>query len=374
MGKKILVITGTHPKDGMGGAEVQAYFIARGLKELEKDTIFCAVDSNYETAENIEGGLEYISLNSKKILLSRMRDFYRLVKEKKPEVIYVRTLYSFWWINLVAKVLRIPTVYHISSVRHCQYLTWHEHRIWTREKHWLKYLKKMVKQNFYVFNSRFADAIVCQTHEQVQMIKKNFKREGILIRSGQPLPSRLPDKPEREFRVVWIGKYWKNPEIFGDLAKSFSGKNGLLFFMIGIFPEKDAQPYSQMDKEVANFTFFGELSHDGVEERLDEAHVMVNTSEYEGFSNTFIEAWMRGVPIISLKVNPDNLLTEEKIGFHSQSIEQMGKDLMKLYEDRKLYAEYSQNSYRYAAEHHDIKKVSRHIRDLVYRVSERKQA
>ena len=303
-----------------------------------------------------------------------MWDFYRLLKKQKPGVIYVRTLYSFWWINLIGKVLKIPTLYHVSSITHCQYLTWHEFHTWTRDKHWLKYLKKMVKQNFYVFNSRFASAMVCQTHEQVQMLEKNFEREGILIRSGQPLPPRFPDKPEKEFRVVWVGKYWKNPEIFSDLARKFSGKNDMQFWMIGIFPEKDARPFSRMEREVANFKFIGELSHDGVEKKLDETHVLINTSEYEGFSNTFIEAWMRGVPVISLKVNPDNLLATEEIGFHSQSIEQMEKDLLRLCEDRELYRRYSQNSYKYAAEHHDMKKMARQIWELVNRSAEGNQA
>ena len=41
------------------------------------------------------------------------------------------------------------------------------------------------------------------------------------------------------------------------------------------------------------------------ERAVRERGPLVNTSDYEGFSNTFIQAWMRRVPIASLHVDPD---------------------------------------------------------------------
>jgi glycosyltransferase involved in cell wall biosynthesis len=40
----------------------------------------------------------------------------------------------------------------------------------------------------------------------------------------------------------------------------------------------------------------------------------VNTSDYEGFSNAFIQAWMRRVPVATLTVDPDGLLSRGGLG------------------------------------------------------------
>ena len=67
----------------------------------------------------------------------------------------------------------------------------------------------------------------------------------------------------------------------------------------------------------SNLQYLGEVSQDEVNRRLREGHILVNTSRYEGFSNTFVQAWMRRVPVVSLTVDPDNILVRENIGFCS---------------------------------------------------------
>ncbi len=56
--------------------------------------------------------------------------------------------------------------------------------------------------------------------------------------------------------------------------------------------------------------FCGAISQQEVNAELANAHVLVNTSLYEGFPNTFIQAWMRRTVVVSLNVNPDGIFDE----------------------------------------------------------------
>ena len=43
-----------------------------------------------------------------------------------------------------------------------------------------------------------------------------------------------------------------------------------------------------------------------------KSKILINTSSFEGFPNTFVQAWANGVPVISLKVDPDNIIKKKK--------------------------------------------------------------
>ena len=67
-------------------------------------------------------------------------------------------------------------------------------------------------------------------------------------------------------------------------------------------------------RRLPNLTVSGALPHDAVVERLRRAVALVNTSSHEGMPNTYLEAWSLGVPVLTLAVDPDGLISERGLG------------------------------------------------------------
>ena len=105
--------------------------------------------------------------------------------------------------------------------------------------------------------------------------------------------------------------------------------------------------------------YIGEISYEKTNELLEKSSLLINTSLTEGFSNTFIQAWMRETPVITLNCDPDNLIKNNKIGFHSRSFEQLVRDVKYLIGNKDIINQMGKNARKYSIEHHNIEKIGK---------------
>jgi glycosyltransferase involved in cell wall biosynthesis len=172
------------------------------------------------------------------------------------------------------------------------------------------------------------DIIIAQTHYQAILLKKYYGRTAnAVIPNGHDIPD-LVKKSYKKIKVVWIAnwKTSKRPEVFITMVKNNIWSENIEFVMVGRVGR-----YGELVQEAKDLGIevMGEISNIAVNELLQKSHLLVNTSIHEGFSNTFIQAWMRCVPVVSLSVDPDGLLNDKGLGVCAGTHEKLSNEIRK---------------------------------------------
>lgn len=230
---------------------------------------------------------------------------------------------------------------------------------------------KLYARILYKFGLKRADGIIAQTEYQQELLKKNFNKDSIIIKN--PFPVEKQKKIKREPPIVlWVGTIkpeWKQPEVFLNLAKKIpDGK----FQMVG-GGSANKQFYNKIKEEaekIPNLEFVGFVPYHEVNKYFNNASIFVNTSTVEGFSNTFLQAWVAYTPVVSLNVDPDEIICRYKLGIHSCTFEQMVRDVKTLLKDEKLREKIGMNGRIYVEREHEIKKIVKKYAEIFENVKQ----
>ena len=183
------------------------------------------------------------------------------------------------------------------------------------------YLRDKILYKWGIKKARY---LFVQSEKQKRLLRKNFHLEGIVF-TNVYYSRKLTEN--RQF-VLWVStlRKGKNPGIVLDVAKKHSDLN---FKIIGGKARGEESLYQEIalrSKKLKNVEFLGFQPIKKTEKYFDKASVYLNTSEVEGFPNTFLQAWSRGIPVVSF-VDVDNIIRDNKLGSIVQSTEEIGIEL-----------------------------------------------
>jgi glycosyltransferase involved in cell wall biosynthesis len=233
----------------------------------------------------------------------------------------------------------------------------------------MNFLINGIERKIFEYAIRNAHHLIAQTYGQKQLIKKHYGRDvDAVIANFQPYPKETIEK-RTLIKVLWVAnfKVIKQPEIFIRLARDLY-EQGLQaeFIMIGnpaTVDDKCWQPWQNSLEasidSIPTLSYVGGKTTGEVEKVMAESHILVNTSRFEGFSNTFIQAWMRRVPVVSLNSNPNDLLSNGKMGLISQTYPQLCKDVARLILDKDLRKTMGKTAQSYAYQNFSMKNTEK---------------
>lgn len=340
----------------MGGAEIQIKYLVDFLlqKNIQVHYIFEDKGIEFDDVYNENLFLHPLTkINISKRFGNRWflykKRINSLLNEIEPSGIYTR-FYSSWsgFASNYAQNNNIPHVWAIASDN--------DLKILEKSSNLMKPLN-IIENRFVRTAFLKATHIIVQNKWQETELKEKHKRKGVYLKQAAPTELKnLPQKEIGSLRVVWIAnlKPLKRPEHFIELAKLFREHNDIQFEMIGRLDSKYKAQIDEEQKQNSMFRYLGELSNNEVNDLLLKTDILVNTSEYEGFSNTFIQAWMRKNIVISMNSNPDDILSNHKVGFLCATINQMVEKISFLNDNKIELLEMQDSSMAYANKEHNL--------------------
>lgn len=280
----------------VGGAEVQQAFIARQLAERGFEVVVAGTDFGQAEGEVVDG-IRVLrtfkvadGLAGLRALHPRMTRVWRALVRADADIYYVRC--AAMTTGLVAAFCRTHGRKSVfAGASDLDFVPGHEliHAPWYRAMH--------------RWGLQRADAVVAQNPDQVRLCRLHHDRDAVLIPS-MFVPAAHAAGLAGGTEVLWCGvlREAKRVEAFVELARRLPG---LVFRIVGgpdgtAYSKATATRLKALTAELPNLRYGGFEPYEAADQRFLQARVFVNTSLREGFPNTFLQAWSRGVPTLSI--------------------------------------------------------------------------
>jgi glycosyltransferase involved in cell wall biosynthesis len=332
-----------------GGASIQSLVWMNSFKQLGYEIYLGRLEDDVKEIKTEYDWIKFITLfnssKKKKIVWFTYRFplVYKAISKFRGKIVYISmpTWHSLYF-GLICMLLKKKHIIRIASDVNV------DHRLISNHG----YLGSFQILLAY----RIASLILAQNEYQYQILKKKFPNQNI-IKIPNPIVINKAfesTKDQMTGYIAWVGNFRRVKNL------------GLLYEIVRNLPQEQFKiagvPMESIDEEtkssitdlekLTNVEFCGNIPRQEILMFYKNAKFLLNTSDYEGFSNTFLESMVTGTPILStINVNPDGIISQFNLGIIYSSVSNLKECLLKLTE--KQYLDYSKNCVKYVKENHD---------------------
>ncbi len=209
---------------------------------------------------------------------------------------------------------------------------------------------------------KFVDRIFAQHAGQRDMLDPALQSKTSVVNNFiEAVPAAKPAKPY----ISWIG--WliqrKRPHLLIEIARALPE----VTFVVGGPCEKTGleadygQSVIEQFKAVPNIDYRGFVERDATQRLIAGSSLFLSTSNHEGLPNTFLEAWISGVPTVSLELDPGDIMATHHTGVVVHSVDELIRSISVLLSNADELAALGKNACRYVEEFHSSDYICRQI-------------
>ncbi len=209
----------------------------------------------------------------------------------------------------------------------------------------------------YLWGLRHAHQRIAQTRLQQRLMKDNLGLDSQIV------PNCKVASPVREAEgrttVVWVARALpvKRPQLFLDLARAFPQ---VKFTMVAPgHGDVFEQNLRQQAAALSNLDYIPSLSLEEVQNLFARARLLVSTSSFEGFPNTFLEASLQETPILSMDIDPDDYLARHGAGVVCHTAEELHQQASRLLAQDSELQEMGQRGRQAVLQEYEVESVAK---------------
>jgi glycosyltransferase involved in cell wall biosynthesis len=213
-------------------------------------------------------------------------------------------------------------------------------------------------RKLYEWGLRRAHVVLAQSEQQRSALKSNYGLDSrVAAMLVEPAAHDLGFGP-RDVPVLWVNNLrpFKRPDLALALAAQLPHRQ---LHMIGGPQSGHEELFARTRRDAAdlpNLLFHGRVPYHDVNDFYERTRVFVNTSDSEGFPNSYLQAWRRGVPTVSF-FDPDGLIRRRGLGHAATSLADMSAAVDRLTSQPAEWQAASQRCRQFMDEHYGEEQV-----------------
>ncbi len=330
--------------EAVGGAERQQWLLAKSLVANDCSVIVGVRGSLGAGIREKIDGVEFVGIGQKQPL----REWYQFLLSEQPNWLYWRGA-EHWLgpIVEISKLARVRTIFAVAFDADLQ----PRRALSRRRQLW----------PLFAWGLRRVDRIFVQYHGQLLMVPSQWRSKAFVVPSLANKRDSFKSHAEREHYVAWVGvlRKPKRPDVLVNIIQEAPSVS---FVVCGGASSHRSPPgYSegiiQKLRGLPNVRYLGPVHPEVAQQTIGDAAVLLSTSDEEGFPNTFLEAWANGTPVVSLKIDPDSIIQESRLGKVSNTITGTVQDIQALLDSVEQRDAISLRAREYIAERRCVPQV-----------------